>query len=142
MMSVRPNEAEGSVYDVKLKVLSRQQDEALMPKVLGRGVCPDGSDVYQLNESEMVGFGDNKHALYTTETVRQVIQLSTNDLRVLPIMKDIETTSVFVLNSEKPDSITGWQRTCTYLVKSDAKYIDARGRPVDVRWYEIQYSRQ
>lgn len=141
-MSVRPSDAEGSVYDIKLKVISRQQDEAPMPNVLGRAVCPDGSDVYHVNERDTVSSAKNTRALYTTESVRQTIRLSTDDLRVSPIVKDVETTSVFVLDPQEANTIVAWQRTCTYLVKSDARYVEARGRPVDVRWYELQYYRR
>lgn len=148
-MSIRPNLADGNIFDVKLHVVARQQETIAMPLVIGRRARSDGSDIYVYdvdetnstgNENDMVNDGNNiKLALVTSETVRQNVMLKNDDLRVAPQIKEIETTTVFELNATSNTLIKSWQRTCTYLPKSDLRYIDTKGRPVDVRWYELQY---
>lgn len=150
-MSIRPNLADGNIFDVKLHVVARQQETIAMPTVIGSRARSDGSDIYVHDVDEINNTGgkndmgnesnNNKLALVTSETVHQNVMLKNNDLRVSPQIKEIETTTVFELNGKSDTMIKSWQRTCTYLPKSDLRHIDTKGRPVDVRWYELQYVR-
>lgn len=138
-LSVRPNAADGEVYGVKMKILSRFEEINELPYVLGRAARPNGSDILSFDADHMAS--KHEEALLTSETVRQEIRLNTEDLRISPIVKEIETSTIFRLEPVDKNSIVAWQRTCTYLTRSDDHYVDAKGRPVDLRWYNVQYSR-
>lgn len=149
-MSIRPNLAAGEIFSVKLHVIARQQETIPFPGVLGRRARSDGSDIHLFDSEDWNGAkavdGDyrnnnKKIALLTSETVRQKVVPKSDDLRVAPQIKEVETTTVFEVNDGEDGLISSWQRTCTYVPKSDLKYIDTKGRPVDVRWYELQYAR-
>lgn len=139
-MTIRPNVADGNIFGVKLHVISRQQETLPIPTVIGRRARFDGTDIHVLDTGSR-NSNSNRLALVTSETVHQTVTLKNSDMRTNPQIKDVETITVFELGSENDAVLRSWQRTCTYLPKSDLRYIDTKGRPVDVRWYELQYVR-
>lgn len=76
---------------------------------------------------------------YFSETVRQTVMPDTPDLRARRSVKDVETTTVFFPVDDH--RFFTLQRTATYLTREDLRYVDAKNRPVDVRWYNVQYTR-
>lgn len=139
---VRPNEAGGGVFIVTLKALARQQQEGPLPRAVGEGVEAEVRTTFDTEPSEAkrasdeIGFG-----LYTSEMVRQEVRLDTEDLRVTPMIREVETTTLFVTKPKNENVIEAWQKTSSYLTRSSLLYADARGRPVDVRWYQLKYYR-
>ena len=113
-LSVRA--VDGSVCDVRLLPLAR---------VAMRGMTPtdEGGDV-----------------LYTAELVRQTVNVQLEDLRTQTSVKEVETITVWLDNSSD-DVVQSLQRTATYLPRSDLRYVDAKGRPIDIRWYDVVYQR-
>mmetsp|Transcript_20239 Transcript_20239/g.31906 ORF Transcript_20239/g.31906 Transcript_20239/m.31906 type:complete len:370 (+) Transcript_20239:90-1199(+) len=75
-----------------------------------------------------------------SEVVRQTVS-STTDLRFNPLVKDIETITVYSRFSA--DEIRALQRTATYFVPIDpvqqAKYAESKGKAIDVRCYKVLY---
>jgi hypothetical protein len=67
--------------------------------------------------------------------------------RVNAIVKDIETTSLYTFDPVR-NQIACRQRSASYLVPSDTNprsiqlWQLAQGRPVDVRWYDVLYTRR
>ncbi|KAL7561897.1 hypothetical protein ACA910_011050 [Epithemia clementina (nom. ined.)] len=64
-----------------------------------------------------------------------------------PILKEIETTSMYTYNEAK-DEITCTQRSAVFLLPSQQNPLAmkmweaSRGRPVDVRFYDVSYARR
>jgi len=64
-----------------------------------------------------------------------------------PILKEIETTSLYTYNPSK-DQITCRQRSAIFLLPSQSSpmamqmWQASRGRPVDVRFYDVVYTRR
>jgi hypothetical protein len=56
-------------------------------------------------------------------------------------MKDIETVCRYEVG-EDLDILTGVQKTLVYVVRGDSREKAAAGRPVDVRTYELTYTRR
>lgn len=148
-LTVRPSQADGHVFVVGLKMKARTQQRGNVPLVLGKGLRPDGGSVFERTTNE--SYERNETALWVSETVRQEVRRGDeeNELRGSNILvKDVETTTVYIVpqsvTTERDDvtEIRAWQRTCSYLDRGDLKATDARGRPVDVRWYELQYKRR
>lgn len=134
--SVRPNNADGNVYNITARTLSRYEGYHTVPTSLA---LSDGERGALADALKLAG---DEQVLYTTETIRQRVVPDNNDLRAMPLIKEIETTTVFLHeHTTNTNSFKTLQRTCTYLPKSDLRYPDARGRPVDVRWYFVEYTR-
>jgi hypothetical protein len=82
-----------------------------------------------------------------SEVVREIVSpipataASTN----VPIMKEVETTSLYAYNAAK-DQITCQQRSASFLVPSQTNPLAtqlwqaSQGRPVDVRFYNVVYT--
>lgn len=137
-MSIRPSGGNGSIFFVGIKTIARQQQTSELPPNLGNEF--DGGSFEQ--REYLKGDLDNcTMGLFTSETVRQEIQLDTENLRIQPLIKHVETTTVFLDQPGNFDTITAWQKTSIYLTRSSLKYVDARGKPIDVRWYRVRYSR-
>ncbi|CAB9516923.1 expressed unknown protein [Seminavis robusta] len=64
-----------------------------------------------------------------------------------PILKEIETTSLYTYNPSK-NEITCQQRSATFLLPSQTSPIAykmweaARGRPIDTRFYQVRYTKK
>jgi hypothetical protein len=92
-----------------------------------------------------------------SEVVREVIapvrssgSSSNNEAsrpRATAIVKEIETTSLYTFDPVR-NQIACRQRSASYLVPSETNpqsiqmWQLARGRPVDVRWYDVLYTRR
>lgn len=126
-MSISPQSAGGGIYTVSLNTLARSQQTSVLPAYAERA--------FHIDIPHDAAFESAK-ALMTCESVRQEVRLDTEDLRAMPQIKQIETVTIFVRNG---DEITSLQRTSSYLTRSSLQYVDARGRPVDVRWYRVRY---
>ena len=137
-MTLRPNAADGAVFNVDLRVIARQQQTDNIPANLESRFSVERSVAGSVNEGDAIFFP----GLYTSETMRQEVRPNTDNLRVMPLIKEVETTTVFITDQKDEKVIRGWQKTNVYLSKSDLRYPDARGRPVDVRWYRLKYSRE
>eukprot|EP00638_Chattonella_subsalsa_P010001 CAMPEP_0117756972 /NCGR_PEP_ID=MMETSP0947-20121206/14431_1 /TAXON_ID=44440 /ORGANISM="Chattonella subsalsa, Strain CCMP2191" /LENGTH=330 /DNA_ID=CAMNT_0005576731 /DNA_START=28 /DNA_END=1020 /DNA_ORIENTATION=+ len=113
--TISPAGANGNVFKASLKTMGR--------------IIESGPDKVTGNPSFSV-----------SETVRQVVS-STTDLRFDPLVKDIETITIYSLKSE--NEIRALQRTATYIVPVDPvqriKYEKSRGNAVDVRCYSVIY---
>lgn len=110
-LSLRPNSAEGAIFAVVLSVLARDC------------VKSDGK------------------FLYVSELVRQSVRHGgETDLKTHSQVREIETSCLYSLN-EGADFIAAKQRTVSYLPRSDLHYADAKGRPVDIRNYDLVYNR-
>lgn len=140
-MTIRPTFPDAyNLFDVTLKVIGRIQTGEKMwnlqelPLRLGKSARSDGSDVHM--------FERPCRGVITSETVRQSVTLKNDDLRIAPQVKIVETLTIFQVDSAEESKLKCWQRTCTYLPKSDLRYVDAKGRPVDLRWYEVEYIRE
>lgn len=133
-LSLSPDAANGALYNVKMKVLSRQQQESVLPVDFPMKMSKVENG---MNESTEL----NKKGLYTAETTRQDIRLDTSDPRVSSQVRDIETITVFDISGDNFDVIDSWQRTSSYLTRSSLQYVDAKGRPIDVRCYHVKYRR-
>lgn len=138
-LTLKPGGAEGSVFAVDLKTIGRTQQTNYVPRNI--------EAVFKIREeatwTDMEGKVQDvpREGLYTCETTRQEIRLDTDDLRVQPSIKHVETTTVFLWDDDTEDHFRAWQKTSTYLTRSNLQYVDARGRAVDVRWYQVEYSR-
>lgn len=142
---IRPSDAGGSVFVVTIKALARQQQEGPLPRAVGEGAESDEVSVFNGHSSaakENTDSEENGLGLYTSEMVRQEVRLDTEDLRVMPMIREVETTTLFVAKPRNGDVIEAWQKTSSYLTRSSSQYVDARGGPVDVRWYQVKYFRQ
>lgn len=131
--TIRPYEGSAGVFVVNLRTLFRQVQKGPFQKAIVEGLGADNA--VSITGQELEGF-------YTSEMVRQEIRLDTNDLKVMPMIREVETTTLFVMKDGMQDQLSAWQKTCSYLTKSDLKYVDTKGRPVDVRWYQLKYSRR
>lgn len=131
--TIRPHEGSAGIFVVNLRTLFRQVQKGPLQKEVVEGYHIDGG--VSSMEHDLEGF-------YTSEMVRQEVQLDKSDLRAVPMIREVETTTLFTMNEGIQDQISAWQKTCSYLTKSDLKYVDAKGRPVDVRWYQLKYSRR
>ena len=64
-----------------------------------------------------------------------------------PVLKEVETTSLYTYDAAS-DSVACRQRSATYLLPSQTnplqfrKWEMAQGRPVDVRYYDVLYTRK
>lgn len=142
---IRPRESGGGIFQVKIKALARQQQEGPLVKAVGEGVAETGGPVLSKEGavSSVLGPQDSTGVgLYTSEMVRQEVRLDTDDLRAVPLIREIETTTLFVVKEKDDNCIQAWQKTSSYLTRSNLQYVDTRGRPVDVRWYQLKYTRQ
>lgn len=149
LLTIRPGGLSGQLFDVAMRVTTRQQEvvDAVF-EALGRGERPDGSDVVGVGQlvslvSSEVQDGNSEpdsRVVLSSETVRQEVKAEDGIGGVLAV-KDVETSNLFVVRDGGQKDISAWQRTCTYLPKSDLHYADARGRPVDIRWYKLRYTR-
>lgn len=155
-LTVRPGQADGRVFVVGLTMRARAQQRGKLPSVLGKGLRRDGGNVFDnINNKEEAVEG-----LWVSETVRQEVRRGDEDGNEIMrrggnnnnntmLVKDVETTTVYMVpkavRKDGLDKVTteirAWQRTCSYLDRGDLKATDARGRPIDVRWYELQYKR-
>lgn len=133
--TLRPNGAMGGVFVVNLKAISRDSQVSSLPKTVVESLDFSKYTPILSQAEEQQGF-------YTSEMVRQEIRQDTSDLRTVSKVKEIETTTIFITRPDDRNHILAWQKTSTYLPKSDLQYVDAKGRPVDVRWYELSYNRR
>lgn len=139
-LTLKPGGPDGSVFAVDLKTIGRMQQTDYVPRNM--------EAAFKIREEATWTDIDAKvqHAagegLYTTETVRQEVRLDTDDLRIQPSIKHVETTTIFLWDDDTQDNFRAWQKTSTYLTRSNLQYVDARGRAVDVRWYQVHYSRE
>lgn len=140
--TIRPNGADGEVFLVTMKALARQQQEGPLPGVIGDAdVRPAFMAEPAETESSTIANVDGK-GLYTSEMVVQEVRRETEDLRVMPLIKEIETTTLFITKPMDENCIEAWQKTSSYLTRSSLQYVDAHGHPVDVRWYKLKYYRK
>ncbi|CAN8070771.1 unnamed protein product [Agarophyton chilense] len=142
-ITLRPDESEGSVYDVELKTIARHQQRDKIPINIDAAFRireQSGWEKVEARDDHEFREGE-KEGLYTTEVVRQDVRLSTDDLRIQPLIKHVETSAIYGWDRDRDDCFWAWQKTSTYLTKSNLTYVDARGRPVDVRWYKLFYTR-
>lgn len=110
-LSLRPNGAEGAVFAVVLSILAR--------------------------ESKYV---EGKY-LYVSEMVRQTVRPGgETSLRAHSQVREIETSCLYTLDANY-NAISAKQRTVSYLPRSDLRHTDTRGRPVDIRKYDLRYER-
>lgn len=79
--------------------------------------------------------------LYTSEMARQTVRLDTEDLRVAPAVKEVETTTLFY-TQDAGEGFRAFQKTSSYLVRGDPRERASMGKPVDVRCYEVTYTRK
>ena len=134
-LSLSPDAANGAIYNVKMKVLSRQQQESALPIEFPIRMSKVENFMNESVESKRKG-------LYTAETTRQDVRLDTSDPRVSSQVRVIETITVFDVTGDNFDVIDSWQRTSSYLTRSSLEYVDAKGRPIDVRCYHVKYRRR
>lgn len=157
-LTVRPSQADGRVFAVRLKIKARAQQRLDdVPLVLGKGLRPDGGNVFEKGSSD--DESEERETLWVSETVRQEVRRGEeeeegNEMRGgnnSMLVKNVETTTVYIVpksvsmtkgREEETTEIRAWQRTCSYLDRGELRATDARGRPVDVRWYELQYKRR
>ena len=83
-----------------------------------------------------------------SEVVREIIVAAgSGSSNSPPVLKEIETTSLYTYDAAK-DSILCRQRSATYLLPSQTdqrqyrRWELAQGRPVDVRFYDVLYTRK
>jgi len=83
-----------------------------------------------------------------SEVVREIVSPVDSSIttRTNPILKEVETTSLYAL---QPDgSISCRQRSATFLLPSQQDpmalqmWQATRGRPIDVRFYNVQYTKK
>jgi len=134
--TIRPDEANGATFIVSIKSLARQQQESIIGR-LGEDFDANANAIFA---GGVVG-GAGKLGLYTSETVRQEVRLDTEDLRAMPLERDVETTTLFLLGGGR-NEVEAVQRTSSYFTWSNMQYDDARGRPFDVRYYHVKYTRK
>jgi hypothetical protein len=83
--------------------------------------------------------------MYASELVRQTVRLDGDTATSLRAprsqSKDINTVCAYELGPDQ-DSFTAIQRTATYLLRTDPRVIDTGGAAVDVRTYELTYTRK
>ena len=139
--AIRPNGADGGVFLVSMKALARQQQEGPLPNVIGDPdvmptFMPEPLTTGPSAVADVEGFG-----LYTSEMVRQEVRPDTEDLRVAPSIKEVETTTLFITKATDGNHVEAWQKTSSYLTRSNLQYVDTHGRPTDVRLYKLKYTR-
>lgn len=140
--TIRPNGADGKVFLVSMKALARQQQEGPLPGVIGDpDVRPAFMGEPTETESSTIANVDGE-GLYTSEMVLQEVRPETEDQRMMPLIKEIETTTLFITKPKDENCIEAWQKTSSYLTRSSLQYVDAREHPVDVRWYKMMYYRK
>lgn len=126
-MSVRPAQSGGTVFTVTLSIRTRQQEYASNSSASFAGM--EGSAM------------NGGTVLLTSETVTQRVQADgTNST---PLVKDVETTTIYFLDGDREvqQTFAAKQRTCTYLAQAELRFQETRGKPVDVRWYDLVYSK-
>lgn len=131
--TVRPNGGAAGVFVVNMKTLFRQAQKGPLSKAMVEKFHPDNG---------MSAMDEGAEGLFTSEMVRQEVRLDTSDMKVMPMIREVETVTLFMLREGTRDRISAWQKTSSYLTRSDLKYVDAKGRPVDVRWYQLKYWRR
>lgn len=140
--TLRPSGTGDSVFLVSMKALARQQQEGPIPGAIGDpdvrpAFIADPTSTESSTIADVDGMG-----LYTSEMVRQEVRPETQDLRVSPSIKEVETTTLFITKPMDENCIEAWQKTSSYLTRSNLQYVDAHGRPTDVRWYKLKYYRR
>ncbi|KAI0567599.1 hypothetical protein FGB62_1g315 [Gracilaria domingensis] len=142
-VSSRPDGTDGSVYQVDLRTIARHEQMDKLPMQVESAFRVGEDSVWKNAESRADDWLEEepKDGLYTSEVVRQDVRLDTDDMRVQPLIKHVETSAIFTWDDERDDFFSAWQKTSTFLTRTNLMYVDARGRPVDVRWYKVEYSR-
>lgn len=131
-MTIAPSGADGRVFTVSMRVIGRSQQMGITSDVANT-LSKIGADEMHVDERW------TSEAVVMSETVRQTVRLERSDLKNGTKIKEVETTSVFVPEGR---NVVGCQRTCSYIPRADMMAADAKGRPVDVRWYSLSYSRE
>jgi len=130
-----------SVIDVPIATPNRFSCVLAPPDGSTNLICVDIITIARKSEP----LSDNKFAC--SEVVRQIVSPATrNPTPVIPLsVKEIETISVYTKVSD--NQIQCLQRTATYLVPSQTdpiafkKWQVSKGNSVDVRCYDVIYSR-
>lgn len=115
-VSVRPRAAGGAVFSVAIEVLERRFGGA-------------------------VGAAGGGGVFYASELVRQSVRRAGDGGRGSVQVKDVQTVCRYEV-ADGGDEMRGQQRTLVYLVRGDRREREAAGRPVDVRRYDLAYSRR
>ena len=126
------------------------------PNKLSAVLAPQGApsliraDLITLNRRQET-VDDDPNQFDCSEVVREIIApLSSSSSSLAPpqtILKEIETTSLYTYNP-KTDQVTCRQRSATFLLPSQnspmamSMYQASRGRAVDVRFYDVAYTRR
>lgn len=131
-------------------------------------LAPPGNDTGDLISVDILAIGRRaeprsalgKRKIVCAEYVRQIVSRAKqrrggdnpNSLSLIvaaPLsVKEIETISIYNVNDDEKDRITCQQRTATYLVPSQTdpiafkKWQLSGGRPVDLRRYDVIYTRK
>lgn len=107
------------VLQVDLITLKRRQDEQINPMIFN---C--------------------------AEVARQIVGPGGRSASQASRLKEIETISLYTYDSQKSDRITCRQRSATYLLPSQQDPVALRmwqasqGRPVDIRFYDVVYTKR
>jgi hypothetical protein len=136
-----------SLLRVDLLTLQRRQEQV-------SDVRFDCSEVVQEIVTVVADPNTNGASSSSTSTTKQPSEASSSrNPSPLPLLKQVETTSLYTL--VRPDKISCQQRSATFLVPPSsmmqtdslqqqqlqlALYQAARGRPVDVRFYSVEYT--
>lgn len=127
---VRPAAAGGTVFEAALSALSRRSAD------IERGLFNEPS-------SALLQSAPGERVFLAQEFVRQSIRVSpgpNSTARPRSRSKEIDTVTAYIY-SDDPDVFVAQQRTITYIPREDIRSTEALGRPVDVRTYELRYTR-
>lgn len=90
----------------------------------------------------------SENEFHCSEVVREIVApigQASASIPTSPILKEVETCSLYTFAK---DRISGRQRSATFLLPSQSSELQmqmfaaTRGRPVDVRFYNVQYTKR